>query len=190
MAIKLNIIVCSTRPGRIGLPVARWFESAVKKDSRFEPAFVDLAEINLPVYDEPRHPAMQQYEHAHTKKWAEIVKSADAYAFVMPEYNFFPSASLINALTYVFKEWNYKAAGLVSYGGVSGGMRAVQALKPLLTTVKIMPIPEAIALPTYAVHLDKQSNFSPTETIVASARTMLDELHRWSETLKPMRKAA
>ncbi len=185
MAIKLNIIVCSTRPGRIGLPVARWFESAVKKDSRFEPAFVDLAEINLPVYDEPRHPAMQQYEHAHTKKWAEIVKSADAYAFVMPEYNFFPSASLINALTYVFKEWNYKAAGLVSYGGVSGGLRAAQAVKLMLTAMKVMPLPEGVPIP-FAGKQIEDGAFKSNELIDASVKTMLDELAKWSGALAPL----
>jgi len=189
MAIKLNVIVCSTRPGRIGLPVARWFESAVKKDSRFEPRFVDLAEINLPIYDEPRHPAMQQYEHAHTKAWSEIVKSADAYAFVMPEYNYFPSASLINALTYVFKEWNYKAAGLVSYGGVSGGMRAVQAEKLMMTNFKIMPLPEQVLIPNFPQHLDAEKRFTPNELHDTSAKAMLDELARWAAALKTMRQA-
>ena len=184
MAIKLNVIVCSTRPGRIGLPVARWFESAVKKDSRFEPRFVDLAEINLPIYDEPRHPAMQQYEHAHTKAWSEIVKSADAYAFVMPEYNYFPSASLINALTYVFKEWNYKAAGLVSYGGVSGGLRAAQAVKLMLTAMKVMPLPEGVPIP-FAGKQIENGVFKSNELIDASVKTMLDELAKWSGALAP-----
>jgi len=185
MAIKLNIIVCSTRPGRIGLPVARWFESAVKKDSRFEPVFVDLAEINLPIYDEPLHPAMQKYEHAHTKKWADIVESADAYAFVMPEYNYFPSASLINALTYVFKEWNYKAAGLVSYGGVSGGLRAAQAVKLMLTGMKMMPVPEGVPIP-FAARQIENGTFKSNELIDTSVKTMLDELAKWSGALAPL----
>lgn len=185
MAIKLNVIVCSTRPGRIGLPVARWFESAVKKDSRFEPVFVDLAEVNLPMYDEPRHPAMQQYEHLHTKAWSEIVKSADAYAFVMPEYNYFPSAPLINALTYVFKEWNYKAAGLVSYGGVSGGLRAAQAVKLMLTAMKVMPLPEGVPIPFAAKQIEN-GVFKSNELIDASVKTMLDELAKWSSALAPL----
>lgn len=185
MAIKLNIIVCSTRPGRIGLPVARWFESAVKKDSRFEPAFVDLAEINLPIYDEPRHPAMQQYEHAHTKAWSEIVKAADAYAFVMPEYNYFPSAALINALTYVFKEWNYKPAGLVSYGGVSGGLRAAQAVKLMLTAMKVMPLPEGVPIP-FAGKQVENGVFKSNELIDTSVTTMLNELAKWAGALAPL----
>lgn len=185
MAIKLNVIVASTRPGRIGISVGRWFHEAVKQDSRFEPRLVDLAEINLPVYDEPRHPAMQQYEHAHTKAWSEIVKSADAYVFVMPEYNYFPTAPLINALTYVFKEWNYKAAGLVSYGGVSGGLRAAQAVKLMLTGMKMMPLPEGVPIPFAAKQIEN-GVFKSNELIDTGVKTMLDELAKWTGALAPL----
>ena len=75
------------------------------------------------------HPRLQEYQHAHTKRWAESVNSADAFAFVTPEYNYGPSPALVNALNYVYVEWNYKPGGFVSYGGVSGGLRAVQAVK-------------------------------------------------------------
>lgn len=182
MAIKLNIIVCSTRPGRVGLPVARWFESAVKKDSRFEPNFVDLAEIKLPIFDEPQHPALQQYSHAHTKAWAKIVAEADAYAFVLPEYDYFPPASVINALTYLVKEWSYKAAGIVSYGGVSGGLRSAQALKLMLTALRMMPLPEGVPIPFAGKQLEDGA-FVSNELIDASVTTMLNELAKWTGAL-------
>ena len=186
MAIKLSIIVGSTRPGRIGLSIAQWFNETVGKDARFAPTLVDLAEINLPVFDEPKHPLMQDYQHEHTKKWSKIVDAADAYVFVTPEYDYFPPASLINALTYLSKEWHYKAAGLVSYGGVSGGLRSAQALKLMLTALKMMPLPEGVPLP-FAGKQIEHGVFKSNELIDLSVKNMVDELAKWSSALASLR---
>jgi NAD(P)H-dependent FMN reductase len=98
--------------------------------------------------------------NAHTKRWAESVKSADAYVFVTPEYNYSPSPSLVNALDYVYVEWNYKPAGFVSYGGVSGGLRAVQTVKLQATTLKLVTPPEGVPIPNVTQFIDKDKNFS------------------------------
>ena len=95
----------------------------------------------------------------------------------------------MNALDYVVKEWTYKPAGLVSYGGVSGGLRAAQAVKLLLTTLKVMPIPEGVAVPNFQRFLDEDKAFRPDELVEKSATTMLGELLRWAEALKPLRAA-
>jgi len=184
---RLAIVSGSTRPGRVGPIFAEWLAAAVREHGKFEPVMADLAEFDLPLLDEPHHPRLGKYEKAHTKAWSQAVDAADAFVFVTPEYNYFAPPAIVNAIDYLAREWNYKPAGFLSYGGVSGGLRSVQSLKPLLTTVKLMPIPEAIALPTFAAHLDDQGNFSPTEQIAGSARTMLDELFRWSAALRPMR---
>ncbi|MBS0249294.1 MAG: NAD(P)H-dependent oxidoreductase [Proteobacteria bacterium] len=186
MALKLNIIVGSTRPGRIGLPIAKWFTEAVSKDARYEPTLVDLADINLPIFDEPKHPLMQDYQHEHTKKWSAINAAADAFVFVTPEYDYFPPASLINAITYLSKEWNYKAAGLVSYGGVSGGLRSAQVLKLMLTAVKMMPLPEGVPIPFGGKQIE-QGVFKSNELIDLSVKNMLDELAKWSGALASLR---
>ncbi len=86
MPPKLHVIISSTRPSRLGPSVARWFEGFARQHGGFEPVLVDLAEFNLPVFDEPKHPLARQYQHEHTKRWSESVAAADAYAFVMPEY--------------------------------------------------------------------------------------------------------
>ena len=129
MSLKLHTIICSTRPGRGGKAVAEWFHGVAQQHGRFDAQLVDLATFNLPVYDEPLHPRLQKYEHAHTRAWAESVDAADAYVFVTPEYNFSTPPSLMNALNFVYKEWNYKPVAFVSYGGVSGGLRSVQMTK-------------------------------------------------------------
>lgn len=189
MAPKLHIIIGSTRPGRVGPSVARWFEGFAREHGGFDPVLVDLAAFDLPLYDEPRHPTMRQYEHAHTKAWSASVAAADAYVFVTPEYNYFPPPALVNAIDYVYAEWNYKPAGLVSYGGVSGGLRSAQALKALLTAVKIMPIPEGVGIPGVAKLLDENKTFQANDLVAAGAAKMLDELGRWTGALMPLRSA-
>ena len=190
MKPKLHIIIGSTRPGRVGPSIAQWFSEYTAEHGKFEPVVVDLAEFNLPVFDEPEHPMKQNYHHAHTKAWAESVASADAFVFVTPEYNYFAAPAIVNAVDYLSREWQYKPAAFLSYGGASGGMRSAQATKPLLTTVKVMPIPEAVAVPFYQKSLDENGNFTPSEPVAGGATAMLDELHRWSVALKPMRAPA
>jgi NAD(P)H-dependent FMN reductase len=187
MALRLHITTCSTRPGRVGPSVASWFYELAMQHGKFDSHLLDLAEFNLPVYDEPEHPVKQNYQHEHTKKWAASVAAADAYVFVTPEYNFGPPPSLLNALNYVYKEWNYKPAAMVSYGGVSGGMRAVQVEKITLTTLKIMPMVEAVVIQNVSQHLDQSKKFTPNEHHVKSAGVLLDELHKWAVALKTLR---
>ena len=143
--MKLNVVICSTRPGRNGKPVADWFVDCAKAHSAgFEVVFTDLAEVALPILDEPNHPRMKKYEHDHTKRWSAIVDDSDAFVFVLPEYNFTAPPAFVNAVDYLYSEWAYKPAGFVSYGGVSGGLRAVQAAKLQVTTLKLMPMMEGV----------------------------------------------
>jgi NAD(P)H-dependent FMN reductase len=182
--LKLHTIIASTRPGRVGLPVAQWFHGFAKSQNLFDAELVDLADFNLPVYDEPMHPRMQKYQHEHTKRWAASVAAADAYVFVMPEYNFGPTPALVNALNYLYLEWNYKPAAFVSYGGVSGGLRSTQAIKPLITTLKMVPVLEQVMVPMVSL---TDGVFVAQEIHETSAVAMLQELKRWAEALKPMR---
>lgn len=186
--LQLQIFIVSTRSGRQGDLVNSWFQAQAREHGAFEIEVVDLAEVRLPLYDEPRHPRLRQYEHAHTKAWSESVARADAYVFVTPEYNHVAPPSLTNALDFLVHEWAYKPAGFVSYGGVSAGLRAVQAAKPMLTALRMMPIPEAVSIPFFAQHIDREAGtFDPGEVQVQAARAMLDELHRWATALKPLR---
>ncbi|EXL02560.1 NADPH-dependent FMN reductase [Aquamicrobium defluvii] len=189
MTYRLNIIVGSTRPGRVGPIFARWFADFAREHGKFEPVLVDIAEFDLPLFDEPKHPRLGQYENAHTKRWSQTIAEGDAFVFVTPEYNYFIPAPLVNAITYLSTEWNYKPAGFLSYGGVSGGLRAVESAKPLLNTVKVVPIPEGVPVPGYP-QLLVDGEFRPNELITTGATTMLDELHRWTGALKALRPEA
>jgi NAD(P)H-dependent FMN reductase len=184
--LRLAVIVVSTRPNRIGLPVARWFLESAEAHGRFAVELVDLKEVNLPLFEEPKHPRFAEYVHEHTKAWSARVSSFDAFVFVTPEYNYSMPPSLVNAVDYLHREWAYKAAGFVSYGGTSGGTRSVQMAKQLLTSLKVMPIAEAVAVPYVNNHV-ADGVFKPTEQMGHAAKVMLDELHKWSVALKTLR---
>jgi NAD(P)H-dependent FMN reductase len=187
LAPRLHVVLCSTRPGRVGATIARWFHGLAVEHGKFDPELVDLAEFGLPVYDEPRHPVLQQYEHEHTRRWSASVAAADAFVFVTSEYNHGPTPALVIALNYVYKEWNYKPAAFVSYGGVSGGIRAVQVTKQTLAALKMVPLVEAVLIHAVAQQLDEDKRFRPGDVHTSSARAMLDELLRWTAALRPMR---
>lgn len=187
MRLKLQTIIASTRPGRVGPAVARWFHDFAGHHGGFDAVLVDLDDFKLPIYDEPLHPRFQKYEHDHTKRWSASVAAADAYVFVVPEYNYGPTPALVNALDYLYREWNYKPCGFVGYGGVSGGLRAVQASRLHVTTLKMMPMMEGVAVPMVQGLIGDNGTFGSNELIDSSARSLLDELLRWAEALKPMR---
>jgi NAD(P)H-dependent FMN reductase len=116
-----------------------------------------------------------------------IVKEADAFAFVIPEYNYGPPPSLINAFNYVYNEWNYKVAGFVSYGGVSGGLRSAQMAKQIAATLKLVTPPEGVAIPNFAERLDANREFQALDLHNLSAQTMLDEMVKWEGAVKVLR---
>ena len=187
MPLRLHTIVCSTRPTRVGPVVADWFHRIAETEGSFDAHLVDLKDFDLPVFDEPKHPRLGDYEHAHTRRWSESVAAADAFVFVSPEYNFGPTPALVNALDFLALEWHYKPAGFVSYGGISGGLRGVQATKPLLTTLKMMPIPEAVTIPLVQTMIGEDRVFRPTEAMEKGADAMLKELNRFAGALKVLR---
>lgn len=186
MALKLNVIIGSTRPGRIGPTVGAWFDGFAREHGKFDVDLVDLADFNLPLLDEAAHPRLQKYEHEATKRWAASVDGADAYVFVTPEYDFFPPASLVNAIQCVLREWHYKPAGIVSYGGISGGLRASQALRQLLGNVNVHALPLSVPIPFSSNFIDDGA-LVPNEPMAEGARLMLSELHKWAVALKTMR---
>jgi NAD(P)H-dependent FMN reductase len=186
MALKLQTIVTSTRPGRMGPLIADWFVGAARAHGNFDVELVDLAAANLPMYDEPHHPMRRQYENEHTKKWSASVSAADAFVFVLPEYNFSAPPAFANALDYLFWEWQYKPAAFVSYGGVSGGTRAAQAARLHVSTLKMMPIPEGVALPNFFGQL-KDGKFEGNDLNAQGVASTLNELHKWADALTPLR---
>ena len=184
--IRLKIITASTRPGRRGILVSHWIIEMLKSNPAFEVEHLDLAEINLPFMDEPHHPRFQNYTKQHTKDWSEIISAADAFIIVMPEYNYGFIAPLKNAIDFLQKEWAYKAVGIVSYGGLGAGIRATQMLKQVLTTLKMIPLFEAVNIPFFESHI-KDGVFVPGETIIKNLNDLTQELIRVDKGLRIIR---
>jgi NAD(P)H-dependent FMN reductase len=186
----LQIIIASTRPGRAGLPIAQWFRDRAVAHGAFDVELVDLAEVNLPFMDEPNHPRLRQYTHQHTKDWSATVDAGDAFVFVTPEYNYGFTAAWKNAIDFLHAEWQYKPVGFVSYGGVAAGTRAVQMMKQVVTTLKMVPLFEAVNIPFFAQFMDDEGRLQPNETMELAADAMLDELVRAEAMLRPRRAPA
>jgi NAD(P)H-dependent FMN reductase len=183
---NLTIIIGSTRPGRAGLPIAQWFAGRAKEHGGFDVTVADLAEIGLPLLNEPSHPRLRQYTQEHTREWSEIVAAADAFVIVTAEYNAGYPAALKNALDYLHHEWQHKPVGFVSYGGVSAGTRAVQQLKQVVTTLRMLPVVDSVSIPFHTQFLD-DGTLKPNAIMEQAADTMLDELVRTEAALRPLR---
>jgi NAD(P)H-dependent FMN reductase len=186
MRPHLQVIVGSTRPGRLGLPIARWVEDQALAHQGFEVELVDLAEVGLPLLDEPSHPRLGQYVHDHTKAWSQRVARADAFVLVTPEYNHGYPAALKNALDFLYREWNHKPVGFVSYGGVAAGTRAVALLKPVVLALQMVPVVQAVPIP-FAGRLVTDGAFAPPEGLDAAAQSMLEALTVHTAALTSLR---
>jgi NAD(P)H-dependent FMN reductase len=184
---NLHIIIASTRPGRVGATVAQWIHERAVAYGGFDVTLVDLAEVNLPMMDEPNHPRLQRYVHEHTRVWSATVSAADAFIFVTPEYNYGIAAPLKNAIDYLHEEWKYKPVAFVSYGGVSAGTRAVQMTKQIVSTLSMMPLNEAVSIPYIANFLDEAKQLKPNQVMEDAAQLVLKALHRWTVAMHSLR---
>jgi NAD(P)H-dependent FMN reductase len=184
--LKIGIIIGSTRPGRVGDSVAKWFYDCAIKKGGAEFELVDLADYNLPLYDEPNPPALQKYTQDHTKKWSAKIASLDAFIFVTPEYNHSTSGALKNALDFLMNEWANKAAGFVGYGGALGA-RAVEHLRLILAELRVATVRTQVGLSLFA-DFEKFKNFNPGPQHQRNVNALLDEVIAWGEALRPLRK--
>lgn len=185
--LRIQVLICSTRPSRIGPSIAAWFVRAAERYQQADLHLVDLADFALPVFDEPKHPRLRQYAHEHTKRWAASVEQADAFVFVTPEYNYGPPPSLLNAMAYLVHEWSYKPLAFVSYGGVSGGLRGVQVTKQVATAMRLVPILEAVVVPLTQSQIGADGEFTPNAQQDAAVVPLLEELDRVGRALSALR---
>ena len=187
--LNLLVVVASTRPVRIGDVVASWVVTQTKAQGSFETTTADLAVLDLPLMNEPEHPRLRRYSHDHTRSWSRTVEQADGAVLVMPEYNASFTAPLKNAVDYLVHEWAYLPVGLFSYGGVNGGSRAVQALRPVLTNLSAVPTGSAVNVHHVANHVEG-GVFSPSPGVQAATPLMLAELAELAIALAPLRARA
>lgn len=186
----LQIVVASTRPGRVGRPLADWVERTAADDGRFSVELIDLAVVNLPFFDEPNHPRIGPYVHQHTKDWSATVSRADAFVFVTPEYNHSFNAVLKNALDFLHNEWQHKPVAFLGYGGVAAGTRAIESLIPVVAALRMVPILDSVVIPFAGKVIDDNGAVQPNDNMKSSIKSVLDELVLQTALLADRRRPA
>jgi NAD(P)H-dependent FMN reductase len=183
--LKIAIVTGSTRPGRKSLDVAKWVHgiAATRTDAEYE--ILDIADFGLPLLDEPVPPSLGKYSKPHTLKWAAAVAPCDGFVFVAPEYNHGIPAALKNAIDFLFREWNDKAAGFVSYGSAMG-VRSVESLRLVMGEIKVADVRAQVML-SLREDFEEMKTFKPREHHAKSVNAMLDELVRWAGAMKTLR---
>lgn len=140
---RISLIVGSARPVRIGHQLSDATASVIADTVDADVQILDLAEIALPMLDEPLMAGMNQYSHDHTFAWAKMIAESDAVVFVTPQYNAGYPASLKNAIDYIYAEWKQKPAAIVSYGA-HGGTASAKQLREVLEFIGLDLVPDSI----------------------------------------------
>lgn len=183
--MRLGVVVGSVRPGRVGDAIGGWVADRARERGDLDVDVVDLAEVDLLGRPgEPHHPRAGDYVHEHTRAWSRRVAACDAFVLVTPEYNHGYPASLKLALDLLHAEWALKPVGFASYGGVSGGLRAVQQLKQVVLALGMLPVPAALVVPFVRSHV-VDGVLTPTDLQVAGTRAMLEEVVTLAGRLGP-----
>jgi NAD(P)H-dependent FMN reductase len=186
-AVNVAVILGSTRPNRHSEPVARWVLGRAALRSDLEADLIDLAQVDLPMYDEPAPSIMGDYAHEHTRAWAATIARYDAFVFVTPEYNRSIPAVLKNAIDFLYGEWNDKAAGFVSYGADAGGARAIEHLRVVLGELRVADVRTMV--PLSLLHdFEDFTRFTPGQTAVGKADEMLAQVASWGRAMRAVRR--
>lgn len=192
---RLAVIVGSTRPGRRARLVTDWVAACASRlghqsDTALTVEIVDLAEIDLPMLDEPIPAAIGDYAHEHTKRWAQVVASYDGFVIVTPEYNHSYPAVIKNAIDHLFVEWHDKAVGFVTYG-LQGGTRAAEHLRLVMAEVKAPCVRSQVGLGLFTdftiTDMAEPGELTPGEHQEPTLIRMLGEVVEWADALAPLR---
>jgi len=183
--LRIAIIIGSTRPGRNGEAVGKWAYDIARKRDDAEFELVDIADFNLPLFDEPIQPIFGQYIHDHTRTWSRKIASFDGYVFVTPEYNHGTCAALKNAIDFLYQEWTNKAAGFIAYGSTMGA-RAVENLRLVMAELQVATVRVQVGLSLFT-DFENFSVFKPDEMQKKYVNDMLDQVIAWSGALLPLR---
>ncbi|QQS15871.1 MAG: NAD(P)H-dependent oxidoreductase [Candidatus Moraniibacteriota bacterium] len=189
--LHVSVIAGSTREGRFSDKAARWIASEAAKRSGVSVEVLDLRDYEMPFFDDPVSPSYKNEPYAHeaVARFTEKIAASDVFIMVTPEYNHGTSGVLKNALDWVYREWNNKSVGFVSYGSV-GGARAVEQLRLNSIELQMAPIRESIHIPGeryFPVAMGESSAEELLTSLEGKAKIFLDQLLWWGKALKDAR---
>lgn len=189
----ISVIVGSIREGRFSEKPAQWILQHLQRREGIDARLLDLRDYPMPFFDQAQPPAMPgraPYENEVVKRWTAAIAASDGFVFVTPEYNYGPPAVLKNAIDWVYREWNRKAAAFVSYGGVMGA-RSVQQIRETAVELQMAPVRSSVHIPaaTLWAHFQGGDVDKGLAEIEKQAHTMIDDLLWWTTALKTAREA-
>lgn len=179
--LKLAVVLASNREGRFGPVVADWFLSRARLREDFETDYIDLGEAELPsaLSHRPSPGA-----RAALDKVTPVLDAADAYVVLTPEYNHSFPAVLKTLIDWHYGEWQAKPVGFVSYGGMSGGLRAVEQLRQVFAELHAVTVRDTVSFHNAGAHFDDEGNHRDPAGPDAAAKTMLDQVAWWAAALR------
>ena len=172
--LNVGVIIGSTREGRVGAGVARWFTAYARQRADVRPALIDLLDFTFPTrYPGETTPGIRAF--------AATIGRIDAFVVVTPEYNRSFPASLKQAIDYGYDEWRAKPVAFVSYGCGSVGLYAVEQLRTVFTELHVVTMRDGVGF-----NLMAGEPFE-TDRSAAAAAAMLDQLTWWGHALRDAR---
>jgi NAD(P)H-dependent FMN reductase len=186
---KILVVVGTVREGRVGRKIADWYlKEAVKVAPNMEFELLDVAELNLPLFNEAFPPMMHQYSKIQ-QKLADKIANADGFVFITGEYNHSIPGSLKNFLDYIFAEWNYKAAAFVGYGGAASGSRSIEQLIQVMAELKVASVANTMdhILIRNIFNAIDENGIPKPEFVSGDIGKQLKELDWWASALKNAR---
>jgi NAD(P)H-dependent FMN reductase len=183
--IRLVVIIGSTRGGRFGPTVAEWFVGEARQHADLDVDVLDLADAALPDRLEPFGSPTPPAVTAVSSRLA----AADAFVVVTPEYNHSYPAPLKTLIDWYGREWQAKPVAFVSYGGMSGGLRAVEHLRPVFAEVHATTVRDTVSFHGAWARFGDGGRPLEEAECSAAAKTMLDQLTWWALALREARAA-
>ncbi|RVW05108.1 NADPH-dependent FMN reductase [Rhodococcus xishaensis] len=171
--LRLEVIVGSVRVKRFAPVVLDWFLERARVRDTYDTAVLDLAEIPL-----PQDLSASQVVDSFTDR----IGRADAFIVVTSEYNHGYPAALKTAFDTVKYEWRAKPVGFVAYGGMSGGLRAVEQLRQVVAELHMVSIREAVSFHQARKHFDPEDGAAND-----AVERMLTQLAWWADALRTQR---
>ncbi|ORT61893.1 NAD(P)H-dependent oxidoreductase [Streptomyces sp. CB03238] len=181
--LNLAVIVASNREGRFGPVIADWFLAHATRHTDFT---VDVIDLGDPGTDLPTALSYNPAPAVRDRlaKVSPRLAAADAFVVLTPEYNHSFPASLKNLIDWHFTEWQAKPVGFVSYGGMSGGLRAVEQLRQVYAEMHAVTVRDTVSFHNAHGHFDDDGRHKDPTVPDAAAKTMLDQLAWWGHALR------
>ncbi|MGW0843240.1 NADPH-dependent FMN reductase [Streptomyces sp. NPDC002787] len=177
--VRVTLVIGSNRVGRFGSVIAEWLLDRVREHEDFEVDVVDVAEADLPTTFVPTPEV--------TARLAEItprLAAAEAFIVLTPEYNHSYPAALKNLIDWHFDEWRAKPVALVSYGGVSGGLRAAEHLRQVFAELHATTVRDTVSFHNAHGSFDDTGDLKDPTGPNTAAKLMLDQLSWWGQALR------